>query len=191
MVSKLHFLVLLIFFYVCSYTVLVSCTKTISLRWAIGESDIALVCQVNHIFLQVEFLHESKPIGAYCLPPHPVPLCTRYKNGSITQDLETNCTILVLNSNVKEYHGTWSCKHGVNRDESKEVFIGKQDISSLHDISSLQDVGIATLLIILCVVLAMVFLIVCICAVILRLKLKKQDDEYTREGIGLTDNCPE
>ncbi|VDI79731.1 Hypothetical predicted protein, partial [Mytilus galloprovincialis] len=160
-------------------------TKTISLTWAIGESDIALVCQVKHIFLQVEFLHESIPIGAYCLPPHPIPLCTRYKDGSITQDLETNCTILVLNSNVKEYRGTWSCKHGVNRDESEVVFIGQQDIPSPN------DVGTATIFIILCVLLALTLIVCILSAAKLRCKLKERDNEYPREITRLSDDCLE
>lgn len=92
----------------------------------VDKTIITLSCEVQNLFLQVDFLNEEKPSGAYCLPPQPRPFCNGIKDGNISQDLDTNYTILVLNSHVKKYYGTWSCIHGSNRDKSETVNIIKK-----------------------------------------------------------------
>lgn len=186
MVYKLLFLIVYIIYGICICIVLGSSNQTISITWTIDEKSITLVCEVQNLFLQVDFLHNLKPFGAYCIPPQPRPSCTGIKDGNITQDLDTNYTILVLNSHVKKNYGVWSCIHGSNRDKSRIVIINKQAISSSHGshaFTNSQDVGISMLSIILCVLLTLVFLMSCTCAVKHRCKLKKQGKEGPRENM--------
>lgn len=98
-------------------------SSKISIRSTSSENDLTLICHVKYLFSRVEFLHNSNSFNAYCHPPYPTPLCSSDKSGVITQNLKTNCTVLVLTSEVSIYEGVWSCKHGSNGDKSNEVSI--------------------------------------------------------------------
>ncbi|CAG2192226.1 unnamed protein product [Mytilus edulis] len=103
-----------------------SSKNKISMNWSITDGDLILICHVEDLFLQVEFLHDSKSFQAYCLPPYPSPMCTSYNDGIITQDPKTNCTKLVLSSTITSYFSFWSCNHGLNSDTSNQIFVEKK-----------------------------------------------------------------
>lgn len=119
-----------------------SSKNKISMNWSITDGDLILICHVEDLFLQVEFLHDSKSFQAYCLPPYPSPMCTSYNDGTITQDPKTNCTKLVLSSTITSYFSFWSCNHGLNGDTSNQIFVEKEgDDNTMSRVPSLDVVN--------------------------------------------------
>lgn len=49
-----------------------------------------------------------------------------YKKGKITQNLNTNCTKLVISLDEIEHRSYWSCQHGSNGEKSDQILVQKE-----------------------------------------------------------------
>lgn len=131
--------------------------NTVMLSWTEGYNKISFICTVMNLNFEVEFLHNSMPIDAYCTAPYPKPYCHSYNHNIIAQDLETNSTILVLTRKQKtSYSGVWSCKHGSNRDKSVDIIIPiKKEEEIVQEKSQ-------TFLVVLSVIMNIIVVVVCL-----------------------------
>lgn len=111
----MHALVILIA--MCSFTGIKACNIRMCLTWSVDTDKLVLVCRVNSLIYKVHFFNPfGKEIG-YCLAPIPHPHC--FPNGSLTQDIRTNTTKLIMMGHFdNSMEGEWKCLHGTNIDKA-------------------------------------------------------------------------
>lgn len=88
------------------------------MTWEAKKENITFKCKVSQLKFKVDFLNPKNEEQGYCISPIPVPGCYSSHN-FITQDRETNTTILVIQRHVdSRLDGSWKCYHGTNTDSA-------------------------------------------------------------------------
>lgn len=98
-------------------SVVTSCDIKICLTWDVKSHNITFKCRVNYLKFAVTFKNPLNQEMGYCQLPIPVSSCHTLPNNSMTQDLETNTTTLIVRKHIGDsINGPWTCCHGTNID---------------------------------------------------------------------------
>lgn len=98
------------------FSVIQSCSVHVCLTWEAKKENITFKCKVSQLKFKVDFLNPKNEEQGYCISPIPHPECHSSHN-VITQNLETNTTVLVIQRHVdNRLNGPWKCYHGTNVD---------------------------------------------------------------------------
>lgn len=94
-------------------------------------------CRVDDLSWKIYFYNPSEEELGHCTTPFPVSTCFPTKNNLITQDRESNTTILIVNRHVDSaLNGLWRCAHGTKRDDAfVNVTILKEGMMFLKNMS--------------------------------------------------------
>ncbi|CAC5378095.1 unnamed protein product [Mytilus coruscus] len=100
----------------CGSDVILSSDVHVCLTWEAKKENITFKCKVSNLLWKVYFSNPENEEQGFCVSPIPVQECHSSHN-VITQDLQTNTTVLVIQRHVdSKLNGPWKCSHGTNRD---------------------------------------------------------------------------
>lgn len=121
------------------FSAILSCSVHVCLTWEAKKENIVFKCKVSQLTLKVHFFNPKNKEEGYCATPIPHHTVCYSTNNTITQDLKTNTTVLVIQKHVdNKLNGVWKCSHGTNR-EAATVTVTVLQQGNIHStVRSLQ-----------------------------------------------------
>ncbi|CAC5398513.1 HARBI1 [Mytilus coruscus] len=98
-----------------------SCTTYVCFNWKVTFHELKLICKVNTLHFNVRILDQYGTEQGYCITPTPTSKCEPYyKNGTLSQNTETNETTFIVHGKIDyRINGNWTCLHGRQRDTAQ------------------------------------------------------------------------
>lgn len=111
----IHLYVIEVFCLLGSFSGILSCDVHACLTWEAKKEKITFKCKISHLRFEVHFYNFANEDQGFCLSPFPASSCIS-SNNVISQNLQTNTTILVIQRHVdSRLNGPWECRHGTKR----------------------------------------------------------------------------
>ncbi|CAG2213292.1 unnamed protein product [Mytilus edulis] len=101
----------------CFHLGILVCRCHLCLTWGLYRHNLHLTCKTDDLQLKIIFYDNLDDEKGFCLLSYPTPSChTHLQNDSISINLVTNETELVVDISNKDIDGRWSCRHGTHHE---------------------------------------------------------------------------